>query len=289
MKYSLVSKFQGAYVGCFLGRKILNNNQLIHANTNISSIIQEIIDKSDNDFALWKKYNCNLTSLSDIIIGSLPWTLYYHDNWHQLKDLIIKVGNLNNLENEDIELLEIWIYEFVLVLREKLDIRHPAKQLTNVRQLKHSENLKLLNLIEISLSQGISSKQFLETLLTQTSNPYKIELLFSLYLFWSVPEDFFLTIKRGVSVADRLYNIVSLTGILAGAYNSPIGIPLYYLNLIQNNQVFIDDLAMIKKIFIFWSGIYHYDKENVELSLIATPKTFQPRSSLQIISQEQYR
>lgn len=287
MKYSLVSKFQGAYVGYFLGKKILNDNQLIH--TNISSIIQEIIDKSENDFALWKKYNCNLTNLSDIIIGFLPWILYYHDNWHQLKDLIIKVGNLNNLENEDIELLEIWIYEFVLILREKLDIRHPVKQLTNVKQLKHSFNLKLLNLIEISLSQGISSKQFLETLLTQTSNLYKIELLFSLYLFWSVPEDFFLTIKRGVSVADRLYNTVSLTGILIGAYNSLSGIPLYYLNLIQNNQVFIDDLAMIKKIFIFWSGIYHYDRENFALSLIATPKTFQPRSSLQIISQEQYR
>lgn len=201
MRYSLVNKFQGAYLGGFLGKQTSSNCKSLELNGNINLIVQDIINESEADFVIWKKYFADLTNLTDIILSLLPWVLFYHDNWYQLHSLIAQISSKqSHLKCQDIELAEVWIYEVVLILKEKLEIRNPIKQIINSRKIQYSLNLEQLKLIDISLSQGQSSRKLLENLLTKTSDSSRIELLFSLYLFWSISEDFCLIIKRGIAV-----------------------------------------------------------------------------------------
>lgn len=329
MKYSLIHKFQGAYLGCCIG-KLLSSNQrkqsLIqegivpilnpipssvtaddNRDINTNLILQDLVDNLDNNLVVCKKYffqNQALT-ISNSSLNFLPWILLYHDNWDHLQYLLALVGEQNNFKDEDRELIEFWLDGIVLSLTEKLDIKNPIQQIIRRKKLQYSCNLEQIQLIELALFRGQTSKQLLELLLTKTNNSPRIELLFSLYLFLSIPEDFSLIIKRANSVSQKFPHMLGLTGTLAGAYNSIEGISPHWLNLYQSQyskgtnistentphsyQGTIDDFAMIKKLFSFWSGVYDYDISNSKSLVIAIPNSFQPRADLKIVSQQEYR
>ncbi len=300
MRYSLISKFQGAYFGKIIGKQLSSKNQVIEHFLKSNLILQDIINNGESLLPIWQKYfpEAQSFTISDITLNLLPWILFNHDNWYQLQYLIVQISQQYHLKSEDRELIEVWSYKVVLALRGKLDIHAPILQFTNSRQLEHNVNLEQLQLLEIALSQGQTSKQLLERLLTKSSDYSRLELLFSLYLFWSIPEDFSLMIRRSISlcvaknekvVAQKFCNTVGLTGTLAGAYNSLAGISPYWLNLTQNHQYVRDSLTKIQEFFNFWSGAYHYDAYPPISSVIAIPNSLQPRPNLKLISQEEYR
>ncbi len=324
MKYSLLHKFQGAYLGSCIGKLLSSNNTGNNQSLSSTLVLQDLVSNLDNDLAISKKYffqSKDLT-ISDFTLDLLFWILLYHDNWYHLQHLINQVREKNNFNREDQELIELWVDQFVLALADKLDSKHPVQQIIGRKQLQHSLNLEQIQLIELALFQGQTSKQLLEILLTQTNDYPRIELLFSLYLFWSIAEDFSLIINRGTAISQKFPNTVGLIGTLAGAYNSLAGISPYWLHLYQNqhsdlikkqsptentfrseplpdssltkiiphrHQEMMNDLAMIKKLFNFWSGVYDHDNNNSQSLLLAIPNSFQPRSSLKIVSQQEYR
>lgn len=324
MKYSLIRKFQGAYLGCCIGKLLSSNNTVVDQSLTSNLILKDLVSDLNNDLVICQKYffQGKDLSISDLTLDLLPWILLYHDNWHHLQNLINQVSEKNNFKSEDQELIEVLVDVVVLALTEKLDIKNPLKQIISRRQLKSSFNLEQIQLIELTLSQGQTSKQLLEILFTKTNDYSRIELLFALYLFLSIPEDFSLIIKRGNLVSQKFPNLLGLIGTLAGAYNSLEGINPHWLNLYQNqqgdwigqqscgakpvgrellqdssltksityhHQEMIDDFAMIKKLFNFWSGVYDHDNNNFQSLVIAIPNSFQPRSSLKIVSQQEYR
>jgi hypothetical protein len=296
MTYFLISKFQGAYLGQIIGKQLLHKNQLINDSLSDyliknNQVISAIISSINNDLAIWQKcfLNSNSLRISDIALSLLPWILLYHDNWHQLQYLIYLVSQKTNLDSEDREILEFWIYQVVLALRGKIDLDYPIEQIIQHLQLQSASNLKQLEIIAVALAQGQSSKQVIEILLAKINYHSRIELLLSLYLFLSVPEAFPLIMQRAIVVAQKFPNTVSLTSTLGGAYNSVAGISPYWLNYSQNQQEVPQSLLMIKKLFNFWLGAYHYDKHDLITSVIAIPNTLQPRPGLKIISQAEYR
>ncbi|MDJ0648893.1 MAG: hypothetical protein QNJ60_09315 [Xenococcaceae cyanobacterium MO_188.B19] len=324
MKYSLLHKFQGAYLGSCIGKLLSSNNTGNNQSLSSTLVLQDLVSNLDNDLAISKKYffqSKDLT-ISDFTLDLLFWILLYHDNWYHLQHLINQVSEQNNFNCEDQELIELWVDQLILSLAEKLDIKHPVQQILSRKQLQYNLNLEHIKLIELALFQGKTSKQLLEILFSQTNDYPRIELLFSLYLFWSIAEDFSLIIKRGTAVSQKFRNTVGLVGTLAGAYNSLTGISPYWLHLYQNqhsdliekqsgientfcseplpdrsltniiphhHQEMINDLAMIKKLFNFWSGVYDHDNNNSQSLVIAIPNSFQTRSSLKIVSQQEYR
>ncbi|MDJ0532571.1 MAG: hypothetical protein QNJ70_08755 [Xenococcaceae cyanobacterium MO_207.B15] len=296
MRYSLISKFQGAFLGQVIGKQLSRkNNLVVHSSIEYfldsDLLLQEIVNDLDNELKPWEKYFSvtQTFTLSDIALSLLPWILFYHDNCHQLQHLVTQVSEATNLKHEDREIIEVWIYKVVLALRDKLDVNDPIQQITSKLKLEHPLNSEHLQLVAIALSQGQSSKQILEILLAKTSDHSRIELLFSLYLFLSIPEEFSLILKRAIAVSQKFPNTVSLTGTLAGAYNSLYSIPSYWLNLNQNHHEFTEIMTTIKKLFSFWSGVYNRDNHRLMSSVIAIPNSLQPRSNLKIISQEEYR
>ena len=324
MKYSLLYKFQGAYLGHCIGKLLSSNSRVNHQALSSNLILKDLVNNLDNDLAIYQNYffqGKDLT-ISDFTLDLWLWILLYHDNWYHLQYLINQVREKNNFKSEDQELIELWVDQVILALTEKLDINNPVSQTISRRQLQHSLNLEQLQLVELALFQGQTAKQLLDILLTQTNDYPRIELLFSLYLFWTIPEDFSLIIQRGNAISQKFCNTIGLIGTLAGAYNSLVGISPYWLNLYQNKQINLisqqsceevslprqlfndshlgenmehsyreitNDLAMIKKLFNFWSGVYHHDDNNLQSLVVATPNSFQPRSGLKIVSQQEYR
>ncbi|MDJ0678625.1 MAG: hypothetical protein QNJ18_02020 [Xenococcaceae cyanobacterium MO_167.B52] len=303
MKFSLLHKFQGAYLGYCIGKLLSSNHTVKNEFVSSNLILKDLVNDLDNDLTIYQKYffQDKDFTISDFTLDLLLWILLYHDNWYHLHYLINQVREKNNFKREDQELIELWVDQVILALTEKLDINNPVQQTISRRKLQHSLNLEQLELIKLALFQGQTSKQFLDILLTQTNDYSRIELLFSLYLFWTIPEDFSLIIQRGNAVSQKFCNTVGLIGILAGSYNSLLGISPYWLSLYQNQHgnwsKIIDhcypemsnDVAMIKKLFNFWSGVYHHDDNNFQSLVIATPNSFQARSSLEIVSQQEYR
>ena len=303
MKSSLLHKFQGAYLGYCIGKLLSSNHTVKNESVSSNLILKDLVNDLDNDLAIYKNYffQGKDLSISDFTLDLLLWILLYHDNWYHLHYLINQVREKNNFKSEDQELIELWVDQVILALTEKLDINNPVQQTISRRQLQHSLNLEQIQLIKLALFQGQSAKQLLEILLTQTNSYPRIELLFSLYLFWTIPEDFSLMIQRGTALSQKFCNTVGLIGTLAGAYNSLLGISPYWLSLYQNQHGNLskitdhcyreirNDVAMIKKLFNFWSGVYHHDNDNFQSLVIATPNSFQTRSSLEIVSQQEYR
>jgi ADP-ribosylglycohydrolase len=303
MFYPLYSRFQGAWLGAMFGEALAKNireqdkfkalnyqpsDRLIRANilgqvvsqTNILGEQQDILDlylKSD--------LKREIVSSSEASLVLLPAILFYHDS---MALLAIELQQRAEFCQDSIEVIDdvlIWGYAIALTLKGKLNAKNLVdqilvgvgeKQTCLVQQLKH-----ISRLISARKSLGQAVEE-----LGNLGNSDQTAIALSLYCFSYTPEDVSLSIRRAIASRYQTQITASLTGILAGAYNSIAGIPLDWRKTGRQLPFYRQIEQTVESLYQAWSGVYQLNTTNISRLAIASAGTIQSRSVLAIISQK---
>jgi ADP-ribosylglycohydrolase len=301
VQYSLLSRFQGALLGSFLGEALVS-----HSLTRVKfSIWSEIgIDLMESAIAsgtlspkdwenIYNRYQRALSSKNASNSGAiaaaiLPVLLLFHENPNALQEQLQSLGELMGLSNETKEDVLIWGYAIALALREKLDICGAISQILSRYPNSQSPIIQELNQIRVFLQQNIPLKQAISQITcTDKSQPSPIVLAF--YCTSGNWEDFSLCLMRAMHSGKQASLVTALTGALAGAYNSFSAIPIQWRVAISRSSTSQQLLKQTTQIAAIWSGVCCPNNADYIVSeAVSSPQVIQPRSSLKIISQGEY-
>lgn len=303
MRYSLLNRFESAWLGGMLGEALGQNNQQ-----------KDWLKISNYQPSIWIRQGmaiaqslCNLGRLepqneeasevgrdssevnsnsSQTALTALPIILFYHENFSLLAAQLRQNPRYWHYSTVILEDVLIWGYILALALREKLDAKYLVDRVLVGVGAKSTPLIGQLKQINIFLAQGRGLEQVMEKLATR-ANLSQIALALAVYFFATTPEDFYLSISRA-SRTGKLAPITSaLTGILAGAYNGIAGIPLNWYIPSRTNLVYQTAQQQAKHLYQVWSGIDRLDAAEISGLVVASPKVIQSRSSLSIISQKE--
>jgi hypothetical protein len=267
MRYSLVHRVRGAFLGAFLGESLSNPNSLdlgAVAALGTQSLIR--LGKLDVDDWLKRqkqagiKLETNINSWGQIILATLPVVMFYHENTGKMRENILEVLRILNWEDEQVitDASLIIGYAIAQSLNEKLDphtlISETVSFLGKTSSWIPQQLIKVNNL----LTEGAG----LETAQRELTSPEKLtsNIGLAFYCFLSTLEDFSLTLLR----ANQNQNITgSFAGALSGAYNSTVSIPVHWQISppLTNHpawglQNFTQMLELADTMMALWSGVY---------------------------------
>ena len=305
MDYSLLNRFRGAWLGSIIGQRLKKEKASATARSELLSFEQTVQLQLERQIALWEAIvRSPLTSasprlpveflqlestersqFSEIALLILPLTLYYHDNWSYLASLIVLYSKSLQKSKLEIENILVWCYVVRLALRGELTSHSLSDRVVVGTRLKQKYSIQWLETVAMSCLNGWNTEQLIENI-SETQQ----EISLSLFCFLNNPEDFNLTTRQALFRETQTTNVTALGGVLSGAYNGITGISLNWRNLWQHENFYrqINDKTryMIEK----WLGINTLLKLNDRASyfVITAPKILQPRSNLNIISQQDY-
>ncbi|MGV2831060.1 hypothetical protein [Myxosarcina sp. GI1(2024)] len=314
MRYCLLSRFQGAWLGSILGEALVAKNhfsdRLKITNYQTSQWLKlrnKIATAIVNQKHLQTKLSSNGDSLALVL---LPLILEGHESLEILQATLIqnKFTELEITPNgkqefsvtnpNQVKMLKnvlLWGYAISLALKAKLNVDNPIEQiLAGVEaDFTSAALIEQLHIVNWALKQGRSLNKMLEVLLSLDEHCLSAIAL-SLYCFANTPQDFYLAVSRARSLPyvtiDFQQITAALTATLSGAYNSLAGIPTSWQMFGNHNQIYRQEQKTAVNLFNYWLGVYLLQKpaNNCNLTVVATPKIIQPRSSLKIISQTDY-
>ena len=298
MRYLLQERFLGACLGGLMGERLSNQEKLLLNRLKSNQIPwleihQEITTQMPlhlSQSLSWKDLTIDVAkkiTISEIALVVFPIIIYYHDNLHQLEFLLHQAFEYWRIPLSDLDGILWWSIAISLVLREKLNPENLWQQLTITSQMRENSLNKDLTSLAVIFNRGLSITE-VKTELSLVAHPSEITFLLSLYCFSQTPENFMLTMKQAMSLQNKDPNLLALTGFLSGAYNSRAGLSVNWEKFCQNGDEYQKIWQLEKKVFALWSGVYGR-RNNVNIStIVATPRTLQNRSHLQIISQKEY-
>lgn len=288
MRYSLLSRFQGALLGSAverfsIARTTSNPLQLIENPSPWSDMqycaAESLIECGNLNPADWleriRRRRQEVLSLqhavssSEVALATLPIALYFHEDIDLLQSHLLEAATLWQAPDESTAILLAWGVAIALALGEKLDSRSILSQLSTelTETLQHLQHL---------INQGVGLVQIPRQLNTPAT-----PLLLALYCFAATPEDFPLCVARALQIGDSAQTTAALVGALAGGYSSLNGIPLPWRNVPHSESL----KRQAAQLFASWSGAYRPRRKIPDDRAIAAAGTIQPRSRLRIISQ----
>jgi hypothetical protein len=290
MRYSVLSRFQGAICGKLIAQALVNNArsepEFSYLTKREIATIAKIIPFLEVYPPDWLELP-ETSSSAAIALATLPLTLLFHDNPHQWEKQLQSV--LENREDctQIVEDVLIWGYGLTLALREKLETRCLISQLLERYGTASTPLIEQLKQVQTFLEHGTPLEKVVFEL-SRHRNPNSTEAIaLSYYCFAHTPEDFHLCLMRSYRCGFQISVTTPLTAALAGAYNSFSGIPLpWRLKLGRGGQELSQKII---ELFAVWSGVKQLNRLEVfQDTAIALSGTIQPRPSLKIVSQKDF-
>ncbi|MBD2295025.1 ADP-ribosylglycohydrolase family protein [Anabaena sphaerica FACHB-251] len=310
MRYSLVNRVRGTFLGALLGESLTTQNACnlgeIAVLGSESLIILGRLDVDD-----WLKrcqkasvdLESSNTAWAKIILAALPVAIFFHEDPIKLKYNLLQVLHIWNPQPVVTDAALIMGYAIAKSLTEKLDPLTLISQ--TISFLGETETLLPQKLLKVNtlLEQGAG----LEQARTEFSRQEKISnnIALAFYCFLSTLEDFRLTVLRATDNSGRQdywylgsQSTVAFTGALSGAYNSTLGIPVNWQILLSSGDQpvwgmssFSQMLKLADALVAVWSGAYNmtpntkeFTKEGCDinwelapLSIFAAPRVIRPR------------
>lgn len=290
MRYSILNRFRGTFLGAALGENLsLSSSAKSTHSSNWIKIAQvgaeSLIDKGKLDLQDWHDRTTQINLQNNInlgaIIACLPVALTYHENLVKQRQNLQQVSKLFS-NKSDIESTSLFLedatiaigYTLALCLTEKLNPHTLIPEI--ITYLKGSQTPFIQQLEQVQTL--IEKRAGLEKVITQLKlnkldNP-PIALAF--YCFLSTPEDFRLTILRTIRTNNQTQLTSAIAGMLSGAYNSIVGIPIEWRLKYQQTQELVE---ISDRLFAIWAGVIDPRKleKNQLIGAIAAPRVIQPR------------
>jgi hypothetical protein len=293
MRYSLVSRFRGAFFGAFLGECVasrkeheINLGKLAVISTN-SLIKFGRLNVSD-----WQEHRqlANNCSWGEIILAALPVALFFHENPTKLKQNLLQVLKIWGQDDPALQAATLaYGYAIAQSLLEKLYphtlIPQTVEFIEDISNPLTENLLKINNLLERSASLEIVQEQL------NPSEKLSYNFAFSFYCFLSTLEDFRLAVLRA-TLQDKYsekHILSTITGTLSGAYNSTIGLPVNWQVIFsaKNSPTwglhsFSQMLELSDALVAVWSGLYEVPQQSYLPTegcppSFAAPRVIRPR------------
>jgi ADP-ribosylglycohydrolase len=280
MEHLLLARFQGALIGgniIYPDRHQLAPNQLIVDLTPaLIRGINSLIDRGKFDPQDWsERVLPDLANSEQAIVAMLPLMLFFHDDRVRLREILIDVSHSWQLDWETCSSAVAIGY---IISRSLTESGNPTTII--VQLLDEMTNLHPLVFQEFStldrlLAEATSLHQVTEKLAT-VEHPIVRSTILAIYCALSTPEDFSLATRRVARLEDRSQLACTLTGMLAGAYNSLTGIPL---NGYIATQERVQWLLLAESLLNAWAGFYdkHRSSPGTYPLAVASPQVIQRR------------
>lgn len=309
MRYSLLSRFRGALLGSLVGEILGGSstgagqarltlpklgdaepNQMLSdwsqvADCGTESLIRcgrldledwVLCSSRTQPSLLWLKESA---SSSEAAMAMLPIALFFHDDEVKLQQQLFASAAVWQQNSETSEGILAIGYAIALALTEKLDVATLIPRTLTYLGTSETPLVKQLEQVQRLLEQGAG----LETTLTQLRRNFQqsrsyTSIALAFYCFLNTPEDFRLCVTRAVRTNHQPQLTSTLTGILAGVYNSISGIPIGWRLAANRINPGIGRLQLADRLFAVWSGIYDISAvEHCQLMAVAAPRVIQPR------------
>ena len=294
MQYSLLSRFRGALLGSLIGEilgsssllpsrllrkssQAQDNKSLVAAPTiaqlNWSQIatcgIESLIERGRLDMEDWQLHSSKILSLdllknmansSEAALATLPIALFFHDEPNKLQQQLQQATAFWQNQTDENEGVLVVGYAIALALTEKLKsnlIPQILSLLGNAKTPLGQQLQQVQTLINsgATLDRAVSQlRQETKLLGAKADSITAISLAF--YCFLSTPEDLRLCLCRASRISHQPQLTAALTGAIAGAYNSNIGIPVGWRLAANQINIITQRLQLAERLFAVWSGAY---------------------------------
>lgn len=316
MKYSLLNRFRGALVGSLVGEMLGNKscpnlglgrmvqiplksedaqaspllsqwNQIATCGT--ESLIRNgrlsledwILPSGQTPSSLFLP---SVDVSTQVVVAMLPIALFFHEDEIKLRQNLLEAVTAWQQKPEVLEGALAVAYAIALALTETLNVTTLIPQIITALDTQETPFVQQLQQIQRLLEQGAS----LDTTLTQLrreaqsrNEPLKYHhtsVALAFYCFLSTPEDFRLCVNRAYLSRYHPQTTATLTGILAGAYNSIIGIPISWRLTANRTSIGLHRLQLADRLLEVWSGVYDISSSVERNRLtVAAPQVIQPR------------
>ena len=310
MSYVLLNKFQGAFLGSLAQQNLKTSPQSLKTNWDFNILshktkpqwflflkqdVVSVMPKQEKLVNMWfdlvfeaipTANKAKTASCSALALLLLPIILYYCDYWHYLAQYIKQKCQELNQSSAEIDTILVWCYGVRLALRGELVGLGLTERVVQETQIQQQSVISWLKTIEASYLEGWSFSKLLQEL----SN-YSGQIPLSWFCFFNNAEDFDLTTQQASFLESNFPLVTALSGVLSGAYNGLTGIPVNWRNQYQNQDFYRQTIIQTEEMTKEWLGIEGANNVNQERAscIITAPRILQSRSSLRIISQQEYQ
>ncbi|MEA5552626.1 ADP-ribosylglycohydrolase family protein [Anabaena cylindrica UHCC 0172] len=308
MRYSLISRVRGIFIGAFLGENLAVGNA---GDLGKMAVLgsQSLIALGRLDLDDWLKHQQQASLVWEktdhtwvkIILATLPVAIFFHEDTIKLKQNLLQILQIWDTESIVKDAALVIGYAIAQSLTEKLDpLTLIPQTISFLGETTTPLTQKLLK-INTLLAQGAGLEQARTELSKQEQLSSNIALAF--YCFLSTLEDWQLTVLRTTVNSGKedpwcmdSHPRSAITGALSGAYNSTTGIPVNWQLLAINSpgwglSSFSQMLELADALVAVWSGVYNItldtnkptkegcgiNRELTPLSIFAAPRVIRPR------------
>jgi ADP-ribosylglycohydrolase len=313
MRYSLLYRFQGALIGSAIAGVLANRflaqqqtsrqwltprlskfSQLSQADRLSALVLDKLINYGKLQAQDWQTIlgqANNNGARSNFILATLPIALYCHENLSLLREQL-ELAQMT-WQDASISLEDTLLFHqaIALILKEQLPTASLERIIERSAALK-SPLTEKLQLVQTAIERGKSLEQAMAAIAhrepaskADPTEAIRSAIALSFYCFVCTPENFTLAVTRAVRTGSQIHLTASLTGALAGVYNSIHGLPLdWYLS---DRHLFNHLSQQAQLLFASWAGVSTPQTSPIlEEEAIAASSSIQPRASLKIISQK---
>ena len=277
MRYSLVNRVRGAFLGAFLGESLAKPNSF-----NLGKIAvlgtESLISLGKLDVDDWLKrqqqanikLETNINSWEQIILATLPVAIFFHEDTGKMRENILEVQKIWNWQNEPVvrDASLIIGYAIAQSLNEKLNPHSLISEMVSFLDQTSTSLPQQLIKVNDLLKKGAG----LETARRELSSAEKLtsNIGLAFYCFLSTLEDFPLTVLRANQNHDFANQNVTgaIAGVLSGSYNTTVGIPVNWQisPSVTNSPAwglenFTQILKLADTMMAVWSGVYNFSND----------------------------
>ncbi len=280
MRYSLVNRVRGTFLGAFLGESLSKPNSSSLGKIAVLGT-ESLISLGKLDVDDWLKrqekadieLETNINSWGQIILATLPVVIFFHENPVKMRENILEVLKILSWQYEPVvrDASLIIGYAIAKSLNEKLNPRTVISE--TVSFLGKTATCLPQQLIKVN--DLLEEKATLATVQRELSSPEKLTMNIGLafYCFLSTLEDFPLTVLRANQNHQFANQDVTgaIAGALSGAYNSIVGIPVNWQMSPSPTKShesglhsFTQMLKLADQMMAAWSGVYDFSYDCCE-------------------------
>lgn len=303
MRYSLSSRFRGAFLGAVIGlgksHSAIKRRKSYPDSTELRQKLEQpislggrlaiigaerLIQLGRFDVDDWRStftqpltqdtINCHSTTA---ILTTLPIALFYHENEIKLRQnlqlALVAIGQDDPVVRDGTLAVG---YAIAQSLKEKLNVATLIAQI--IAFIGESQTIQHLEQVQTLLEQQASLERAV-TQLSKYESSTPIALAF--YCFLSTLEDFRLSLVRATEI-NQPQLVGAIAGALSGAYNSISGIPINWrmgardANLAGSGITAAEILQLSDCLVGVWSGVYN-QAIPTDVTAIAAPRVIRPR------------